>query len=193
MHPAKNNLPVPSNQNYHQDMIEVQRSLNRIESAVMDLRSIILRRNRNTSNTRSTNRDRSVHASTSVPVYNHRTHLQQTAPTSVPRTSRPRQLLQDIANRPNKNTVCWYHKRFGISAHPGNCPTGCTFLAPPNLLEIRNTRRQSSVPRQPMANPIPPATVVPIIPNAQIATTSDSENMAMDQIENDLLNLSDSD
>lgn len=33
-----------------------------------------------------------------------------------------RKLLADIANRPLANTICWYHRKFGISANPLNCP-----------------------------------------------------------------------
>lgn len=213
MNPVNNNLPASSNQNYHQDMIEVHRSLNRIESAVMDLRSIVLRHNRTTSSSRHPIRDRSTTAPVAIPTGNRRTaHSRQAVIASIPRTSRPQQLLQEIANLPVRNTVCWYHRQFGIAANPAHCTPGCTFVAPPQIEEIRNAQRSSSAARRSRINPapisaaatssiashsvvntIPVAAAVPNVPITQVAAVSNPEQMATDQMDDDLLNLSDSD
>lgn len=118
-----------SNQNLHQQIIEIQkdnisfqRSLVRIESTVMDIRSILLRRARSTSSHRPSNQKENPitpSAMVNTPkVIN-----------STPIRTRRRELLQNIANRPISNSICWYHKQFGIAANPLNCQPGCTFLA----------------------------------------------------------------
>ncbi len=182
MNPKQSSTSINPIAQLQQDMIEVHRSLNRIESAVMDLRSIILRRNRTASTTRSENRNCSRVQSVVSPTNN--------VPASIPRTSRSRQLLNDIANRPINNSICWYHRQFGVAANPANCNASCTFLANPNNETLRIASRQSSVANRLdlNSNTAPASVAVESNAQAEIAPVEIQEQMA---IEDDLLNLSD--
>lgn len=165
------------------NLMSIHRSLNRVESLVLEVRSNILRRSR--SNLRSPSRH-SDPAIQPVPANHRQSRPRQAVQAVQYRTTRQRQLLQDIANRPIDNSICWYHRQFGIAANPANCPASCTFV-PPSRNEIHPQRNANPPPRN--ENIQIPAAIPAVIPAPAPPAPANDVNMAA---EDDLLNLSDS-
>lgn len=173
------------------DIISMERSLVRIESSLMYLTKIVR-------NNRSSTPDAQILAQPSnqplavKPITSNRS-TNQHGPTMVPRS---RQLLQDIANRPVSNKICWYHRQFGAATNPKNCLPGCTYKAPPVIrppTPVAPNPVQEPMPiANPVQEPIPianPTVLIPVPSNPivsnQIMDTSDNYDL-----EEDLLNLS---
>lgn len=180
------------------DNICVQRSLTRIESTVMDIRSILVRRSRSNSQLRPSS------VSQNQPTSSTEVKPSVENIPAVAGRSRRRELLQNIANRPVPTNICWYHRQFGAAANPKNCLPGCKFegkIVGKPMISINHPQKKTiPVPQPNLLNvavapsfpEVPPTE--PVMQNRQpelIQATDQSNPEAMDDLD-DLINLSES-
>lgn len=95
--------------------------------------------------------------------------------TSTPKINPTRQKINEVANRPVKIDICWFHRMFGAAANPANCPgqPTCKFVPPP--IPVPRTKKMIR----------PPAAV---IPESNVSTQPTADMDWAQQMEDDLNN-----